>query len=254
MLRRLGFFTFVLSAFLIFPVLGLYLRLVVTPLTWIRRAWGVVLLNPLVRFWGVTLFGLGKLLDGGQVQVTGFAPEKAKPYLVLSNHQSIIDIALLFWVFRKTHIKFVMKKELQWGIPNVSPATRLARFAFLDRRAGLHLAEATLKPLCDALNEEKVGCVIFPEGTRSRDGKLRSFKSAGVALMARELHWDVLVVTLDGTWQAATPMDLYRHLPGFRFKIHIEPPQPMGPFREDPKAALEGVRAVMERRIQEFRK
>ena len=254
MLRRLGFFTFVLSAFLIFPVLGLYLRLVVTPLTWIRRAWGVALLNPLVRFWGVTLFGLGKLLDGGEVEVTGFAPKNGEPYLILSNHQSIIDIVLLFWVFRKTHIKFVMKKELKWGIPNVSPASRLARYAFLDRRAGLHAAEATLKPLCDTLNEEKVGCVIFPEGTRSRDGKLRSFKSAGVALMARELHWEVLIVTLDGTWQAATPLDLYRHLPGFRFKIHIEPPQSIEPFREDARAALEGVRAVMERRIQEFRK
>lgn len=236
-----------------FFVLALYLRTTVVPMLFIRERTGRRMLNSLVRFWGVNFFRMGAAINQINVQATGFKPEPGKSYLILSNHQSIIDIAVLFWVFRESHVKFVMKKELKWFIPNISPATRMARFAFLDRAAGAKANEKFLKDFASAVAEEGTGCVIFPEGTRSRDGKLRQFKRAGVMMLADNLDMEVLAVSLDGTWRAATPMDLYNYLPGLDIKIHIEEPRDVKELRENPKEFLHEVRETIRSRLEEFR-
>lgn len=235
------------------PAMGLVFRLVALPLCWLLPSVGVPFLNRVTRFWGVNLFRAGMLLAGVRVRVSGFEPEPGRPYLVISNHQSIVDIPLHFWLFRRTLLKFVMKKELRRGIPNVSPGTRAGHFAFLDRRAGVAEAERELTEFCRHVRAERTGAVIYPEGTRSRDGRLRPFKVAGVSILAQHLDYDVVVVTLDGTWRAATPRRLLSDLPGLEIAVRIEEPRPIEPFRTDPKAALAEVRALMERRLSELR-
>ncbi len=252
-LYRIGLIVYVLAAIPYFAVQGFYLRAVVDPMRLLHRPTGIRMLNALIRFWGVNLFRMGIFLCGVKLHVSGFKPEKGKAYLVLSNHQAIVDIAFLFWAFRDTHVKFVMKKELQWGIPNVSPATRRARYVFLDRKAGAEAGEKALAPFAAALKEENVGGVIFPEGTRSRDGNLRKFKVGGVAVLARELPFDVLTVTVDGTWHAATPLDLLKNLPGLDLHLHIEEPFPVERLRRDTAGELEKARGIMEKRLAGFR-
>lgn len=236
-----------------FFVLAVYLRTTVVPILYIRERTGRRMLNSLIRFWGVNFLRMGAFFNNVKVDVQGFKPEPGKAYLILSNHQSIIDIVTLFWVFQRSHIKFVMKKELKWFIPNISPATRMARFAFLDRSAGAQANEDLLRKFASAVAEEGTGAVIFPEGTRSRDGKLRNFKRAGVTMLAEELDYEVLVVSLDGTWRAATPEDLYNNLQGLEIKVHIEEPQPVSKLRENPKEFLHEVRETMRSRIESFR-
>ena len=246
----------VLLALVLFPYFfahGLYLRLLVQPLCYVSRAWGIRLLNPLIRSWGVNFLRIIKLINRTKIRMSGFDPEPGKPYLILSNHQSIIDIATLFWVFRGHHVKFVMKKELKWGIPNVSPATRLGRFAFLERKTSAKQAEKILADFCDAVKEERTGCVMFPEGTRSRDGKLSNFKVAGVATLAAYLDLNVLVTTLDGTWRVGTLSDICRNLPELEIRIHIEPPRPIAPFREKTRESLDEVHDQMKKRLVAFR-
>ena len=253
MLRRASpiLFAIVLAVYVF--VMGVYLRLLIMPMVWIYPRWGRPMLNGAARFWGTNVMRLGMLICGVRVDKSGFEPEAGRAYLVISNHQSIIDIVLLVWLFRRGHIKFVMKKELEWGIPNISPATRAARFAFLDRKAGGPAAEAPLAELAQVVREEGTGCVIFPEGTRSRDGNLRDFKAAGTAILARHLDLPVVVVTLDGTWRAAQPKQILRNLPGLRIRVHVDPPRPVEPFQREARATLDQLRETMARRITEFR-
>lgn len=246
----------VLFVFVLFPYFlahALYLRLLVQPLSYISHVWGIRLLNPLIRSWGVNFLRIGRLINRTKIVVSGFDPEPGKPYLILSNHQSILDIVILFWVFRAHHVKFVMKKELKWGIPNVSPATRLGRFAFLDRKTGVKSTEKILVDFCDAVKKERTGCVMFPEGTRSRDGKIGSFKVVGVATLAAHLDFDVIVTTLDGTWRVGTLGDICRNLPELEIRIHIEPPRPIAAFRGETHESLEEVRDRMKKRLAAFR-
>jgi 1-acyl-sn-glycerol-3-phosphate acyltransferase len=196
---------------------------------------------------------LGMVITRVRLFRTGFEPEMGRSYMIISNHQSIIDIVVLVWLFRGNHIKFVMKKELQWGIPNVSPATRAARFAFLDREAGGHAAEQPLAEMARVVREEGTGVVIFPEGTRGRDGKVRRFKVGGTGILARHLDLPVVVVTLDGTWRAAQPRQMLRNLPGLEIRVHVEEPGSIEPFRRNAEEALAEVRSLMERRLAEMR-
>lgn len=245
-------FAFGLALIPYFGMIEIYLRLVLG-LNAVAPRIGRPRLHNLIRFWGTNFLRLGMLIAGPRVEKTGFEPEKDKPYLIISNHQSLIDIALLFWAFRKTHIKFVMKKELQHWIPNISPATRGAKFAFLDRKAGAKAAEAVMRPFAERLREENVGCVIFPEGTRSRTGDLRKFKVAGVKLLAEELDFEVLVVTIDNTWKAATAKHFVNGVHDLVMRIHIEEPRTVEAFRKDAMSAMNEVRELMRRRLAEFR-
>lgn len=253
MYKRISQVLFVLVLFPYFFAHALCLRLLVQPLSYISRTWGIRLLNPLIRSWGVNFLRIGRLINRAKIRVSGFDPEPGKPYLILSNHQSILDIVILFWVFRGQHVKFVMKKELKWGIPNVSPATRLGRFAFLDRKTGAKSAEKALVDFCDAVKKERTGCVMFPEGTRSRDGKIGDFKVVGVATLAAHLDFDVLVTTLDGTWRVGTLSDICRNLPELEIRIHIEPPRPIAPFREKTRESLDKISDQMKKRLADFR-
>jgi len=253
MLRRASPILLLLAMLPFLLVMGFYSRFVLTPLVWIYPRWGRPLLNETMRFWGSSVLRMGVWICGVDVRTSGYTPEPSRSFLVISNHQSIIDIVVLVWLFRVGHIKFVMKKELEWGIPNISPATRTARFAFLDRKAGGVAAEAPLRALARAVREEGTGCVIFPEGTRSRDGNLRTFKAAGTAILCHELDLDVVVVTLDGNRHAAKPAQMLANLPGLRIRVHVSEPAPLERFRADPRTAVEQVRAEMEANLAEFR-
>lgn len=193
------------------------------------------------------------MITGARVLVSGFEPEPGKPYFILSNHQSIIDTAILFWVFQGHHIKFVMKQELKWGIPNISPATRLARFAFIDRRNSVRSTQRLLKKFCDGVKEDRTGCVMFPEGTRSRDGKLGKFKAVAVAAVAAQLDLPVIVTTIDGTWPAGTLGNILQNLGGLVVRIHIESPRSIEPLRERTRESLNEVSDQMEKRLEGFR-
>jgi 1-acyl-sn-glycerol-3-phosphate acyltransferase len=253
MYKRISQVLFPLVMLLYFLAYGLYLRLLVQPLCYVSRSLGVRLLNPLIRSWGVNFLRIGMLINRMKIRMSGFEPEPGRPYLILSNHQSIIDIVILFWAFRGQHVKFVMKKELKWGIPNVSPATRFGRFAFLDRNTGARSAERVLADFCDVVKEERTGCVMFPEGTRSCDGNLGGFKVAGVATLAEHLDLSVLVITIDGTWRAGTLSDIFRNSYELEIRIHIEPPRPVTPFRQKTRESLQGVRDQMKKRLATFR-
>ena len=101
------------------------------------------------------------------------------PILIVSNHQSMYDIPPLIWYLKKIHPKFVSKKELGRGIPSVSFNLRHGGSVLIDRK---NPGEATQKLVDFAtyLNQHRRSGVIFPEGTRSKDGVLKPFKRRGL--------------------------------------------------------------------------
>jgi 1-acyl-sn-glycerol-3-phosphate acyltransferase len=136
-------------------------------------------------------------------------------YVVISNHQSYYDIFLIYgWL--GIDIKWIMKKELA-GIPGLGFGSRKVGHIFLDR--------SNSRVALETLNEAKkklvrgTSVVIFPEGTRSSNGELGSFKK-GAFRLAIDLELPILPITLSGTkdiWPAGT-LDL---MPGrATMKIH----------------------------------
>jgi len=143
--------------------------------------------------------------------------DQGASYIVVANHLSLIDIPILYgWL--KLDLKWVMKKELR-KMPFIGPACALMGHIFLDR-SDREAALGTLREVKSSLLPG-TSILFFPEGTRSRDGRLRGFKM-GAFLMAHDLDLPVLPVTIRNADKILTPdgMDLH---PGSAQMI-IHPP------------------------------
>ena len=111
---------------------------------------------------------------------------KNVPVIIISNHQSMWDIPTLIWKFRAHRPKFVAKKELAKGIPSISYNLRHGGSVAIDRKNPKE-SVLKIKAFAKLVNENCFAVCIFPEGTRSRDGKIKPFKVAGVKTILDEI-------------------------------------------------------------------
>ena len=104
---------------------------------------------------------------------------KDKPLIIVSNHQSMYDISPIMWYMRKHHVKFVSKKELGKGIPSVSYNLRHGGSVLIDRKNPRKALPDMMK-FGEYIEKTNRAAVIFPEGTRSKDGAPKPFKTKGL--------------------------------------------------------------------------
>lgn len=129
----------------------------------------------------------------------GFNPSGA--YIFVSNHQSMFDILMFGGILSKNHPKYVSKKSLARGIPAISLNLAKGGHALIDRGDRAQAVTA-ITEMAARSQERNVSAVIFPEGTRSRDGSLSSYRSTGVAaLMAGAPDLKVVPTVIDGSWK-----------------------------------------------------
>lgn len=168
------------------------------------------------RLWGRILFRLTPAtlrVRGGENIAAG------QGYVVAANHLSQYDILVLYgWL--PLDFKWVMKQELR-SVPIIGQAGRLMGHIFLDRRD----RTAAIRTLQEVKSQLKPGVSVlfFPEGTRSRDGRLKAFKK-GAFVTARDLELPILPVSLIGT-DGILPPDGFRLRPG-RAELVIHAPIP----------------------------
>lgn len=114
--------------------------------------------------------------------------------IFICNHQSMFDIPGIIWFLRKYTPKFVSKKELAKGIPGISYNLRVGNAALIDRNDPKQAIAEILK-FAKHINENQFSAAIFPEGTRSRTGKLKPFAVGGVATLLKKCP-EALVVPI----------------------------------------------------------
>lgn len=127
--------------------------------------------------------------------------EPGKGYVIVSNHQSMFDIVLIGGLLFTNFPKYVAKKELGRWIPSISLNLRWGGNAVIDRSDRRQALRAIGKMAGEA-QERDVSVVIFPEGTRSRNGELREFKEAGARqLLKAASELPVVTAVVDGAWR-----------------------------------------------------
>ncbi|MDX1747685.1 MAG: lysophospholipid acyltransferase family protein, partial [Halobacteriales archaeon] len=124
-------------------------------------------------------------------------------YAIVSNHQSLLDIVMIGGYLFTNFPKYVAKKELGRGIPSVSLNLRWGGNALIDR-GDRSQAFRTIREMAARAQERGVSVVIFPEGTRSRDGRLKEFKRGGMVMMLKAAdRLPVVPTTVSGSWALA---------------------------------------------------
>jgi 1-acyl-sn-glycerol-3-phosphate acyltransferase len=139
---------------------------------------------------------------GAKISFTGFEkiPE-GRPIILISNHQSLFDIPAIAWGVRNYHPKFIAKIELGKGIPSVSYNLRYGGSALIDRKKPLQSVREIGK-LGRYIEKNNYTASIFPEGTRTRDGKMKPFQPAGVDALLKAAPSAVVVpLAIDGNYE-----------------------------------------------------
>jgi 1-acyl-sn-glycerol-3-phosphate acyltransferase len=161
------------------------------------------------------LYGLRML--GTRISFVGLekVPQN-RPLIIVSNHQSTLDIPAVVVAFRKNHPKFISKIELGKGIPSISYNLRHGGSVLIDRKNPRQSVKDILL-LGKHIEENNYAACIFPEGTRSKDGKLKTFMPAGVASLYKTSPSALLVpFAIDGNFelmkQGYFPMSFGTHL------------------------------------------
>ena len=132
-------------------------------------------IHRLAGFWG----RVALLACGVKVRVEGLEHVKGEgPYVFMSNHQGSFDIFSLM-AHLPFQFKWLAKKEI-FSIPILGWAMAAAGYISIDREGTRETVEAMNKAARKI--HDGMSVVVFPEGSRSRDGSIQPFKNGGFSL------------------------------------------------------------------------
>ena len=144
------------------------------------------------RLWAQAMLGI----SGARLVVTGaerFAPRE--PRVVVSNHSSYLDIPALLVAF-PGQLRVVARKSLLW-LPFVGPYLWLGGHFLLDREDARQALKVWDR-VGARMRRRRISPLVYPEGTRSPDGRLHAFKT-GAFLLPLMVEAPVQPVAILGT-------------------------------------------------------
>ena len=196
------------------------------------------------------VFRIGRLWSRAHLTVMGIAPvytglEHAAgtaPRIFLANHLSSLDIWVLAPMLPVT-TRFVSKRSLFW-IPVLGQAMAVAGFIAInrqDRASAIRSLSSATEPI-----RRGASVILFPEGTRSRDGRLARFKRGSFHL-ALEAGVPVVPVAISGTYQVVKPRSIVVR-PG---PVHVTfaPPIDVAAYAGDLEGLMARVRSEIAARL-----
>lgn len=184
-----GFFTFVGLTSIICYLIALILRIFTYPFD--RR---LRLLHLFTSFWA-SLYTW--IMPPWRIRIEGREHvRKNAVYMIVSNHQSLLDIIVAFRLF--VHFKWVSKAEI-FRVPLIGWNMVLNRYIKL-KRGDRQSIEKMMKD-CEKRIGEGSSIFFFPEGTRSDDGQVKAFKP-GAFQIAKKMEIPILPVVISGTCNA----------------------------------------------------
>ncbi len=231
-IASLAFWTFiVVTSLLLFPI-ALLIFLVTAPFDPRRRA-----LHQFTCFWASLYTWCNPLWRVHVEHRDRIDPDAT--YVMVANHLSLLDILVLFRLF--TNFAWVSKIE-NFKVPVIGWNMRLNGYIPLVR--GDKESAATMMAQCRQTLRRGTSIMMFPEGTRSRDGQLQRFKP-GAFELALQTGSPILPILVTGTGSALPKRGFVlqgRHSIGITV---LEPIEPAAFGTEDPRVFAEQVRAVL---------
>ena len=147
---------------------------------------------PMFRFWSWCVLKVGGV--GLRVRPVGRL-DPGQAYVFMANHQSNIDIPVLVQALAPFQLRWMAKRELL-RIPFFGWALWASKHIIV-KRSQSKAVTAAMAAACEKLTRG-ISVVVFPEGTRSTDGRLLPFKRGGFRL-AEQAGVPIVPVTINGS-------------------------------------------------------
>ena len=180
-------------------------------------------------------------LGGARFRRIGTVPTES-PSLIIGNHQSIVDPAVVISMAAPRVPAFVARTRYR-NVPVVGASMRFARCLLIDPRRDVKGAIAAMSQAARDLSH---GLLVYPEGHRTTDGAVRPFRPAGVIAVLAARRLPVYLVVSDGLW-------VNRRLADVVFNVHRMQgtTEVLGPFDppEDEAALPAFIEEMRERMI-----
>ena len=223
----LAFAVMKLRGFLTVATIGVFLlladvvqRLVIVPLAWVAPARKNRMLASWQRWMAAAMIGGVRLIGGGRFEPFPTIPSDPG-VLVLMNHQSLLDIPIIVRCFESGYPRIVTRKRYARWIPVVSRMIKLYEYPVVDPGGG---TKVQLEMLRSVARDPRVPLVVYPEGTRSRDGELLPFRRGAVDTLLRYRQWKVYLLTSDGTLPCGRLKDMLRGVDSVHCRLNISGP------------------------------
>jgi len=212
-------------------VCDLIQRAVVCPIARMWPSRGPSMLGRWQRFLCATVFGILERIGGVNMPRPRQVPG-GPGVLILMNHQSLLDIPLAISAVDGAFSSVVTRRRYASGIPLISHTIRTLGYPVVDPGRKGETTSPHLDHLEEVARTSDGPLILFPEGTRSRDGEIGPFRTTGLHRILGARDWRVYVFVGDGYWRHARFGDLLRGMQEIKGRLRI-----LGPFEwEDPGA------------------
>ncbi|HEX5132890.1 MAG TPA: lysophospholipid acyltransferase family protein [Candidatus Krumholzibacteria bacterium] len=208
----------------------------------------------MLRFWVHVLKGATVILlrvAGARFDV-GLRVPCEPGILLISNHQSIVDIPVAYMCVPDGYPTMVAHHRYWKGIPLISHMMRLyGHIPVYPGRTG----REELNRLTRLVRAAEHPVIIYPEGHRTRDGEIRPWKRAGLEAFLSARPWKVYVLVVDGLWKSGRIPDFVRTISQVRCRAEA-----VGPFeydgreREDHSEFIDRLETAMCDKLAEMRR
>jgi len=170
--------------------------------------------------------------------------------LVLMNHQSLLDIPLVVASQDGLYPRIVTRARYASGKPLISHMIRLYQYPLVDSRATVGEDLARIR---EAARTSTVPIMIYPEGHRTRDGRIRPFKAAGLRAILQARTWEVWIVVADGFWRGARLDDFLEHVSDIEGSVRVVGPSSSPEPGSDTKGFIREMRRTMVETLADMR-
>ncbi len=200
-MRFRGYAALSLAA-LLFSICDLVQRVVVYPAARMLSKYRASILGRWHRLQCRALFMILRVVGGASIPRPGRVPG-GPGVLILMNHQSLLDIPMVIASVDGVFPRIVTRQRYARWIPVISQTIRALEYPVVNPGAGAGTLRRHLEELERVARTSDSPLVLFPEGTRTRNGKIGRFQTSGLERILRARNWRVYVLVSDGYWRHA---------------------------------------------------
>ena len=207
-----------------------------------------------VKRFPVSVFGILHKIDG--FMFYGYEESKAElpeQFMIICNHQSLFDIPAFMRFMPEVDLRFIAKDALGKGVPMISPMLKSQEHCLIPRNVRPLESVKLISDFGKRAKEQHLVPVLFPEGTRSRDGNIGKFYSAGFRTLTEASQLPVVVCAVDGGWKIADLKGLLKNIKKGCYRLKVLKVYPCPNGKEECNKVLEESKALMEAQLAEWR-